>query len=200
MPLGGILRSVINPMNLVQLAMGPAGWASFAMRTIGAQIGMNIIQQLGDRLGIPQPMIDMSQAAFAQSAGMPGLVRENIQQTVDGLGDMFNLSPRQNAELSRAANEDINRAVNDLAASNLEEDEEGGEGGGWLMAIAKALGGKLDQQAAKLEGMADQISDDKPSANLKFSAESQKFSMAFNSANTVIKTIGEALSAGARKQ
>ncbi len=194
-----IMGAVFNPVNIAQIAMGPAGWASLAMRTIGAQIGMNIIQQLGEQFNLPQPMIDIAQGAFASSAGMPGLAQQNISEAVGGLSDMFNLNPRDAAQLERAANEDVNRAVNELAASNIEEDDENGEGG-WLMAIAKALGGRLDAQAEKLEGMSANISDDTPSDNLKFSAESQKFSMAFNSANTVIKAIGEALTQGARKQ
>lgn len=198
MPIGGIINSVFNPANLAMIAMGPAGWATMAMRTIGAQIGMNIIQQLGDRLGLPQPIIDMAQSTFATAAGMPGLASQNMNEAVDGFADMFNLNPREAATLENNANDEVDRAVNDLITTNDENDDE--EGGGWLMAIARVLGRQLDSQAAKLESMSQNLADDKPSDTVKFSAESQKFSMAFNSANTVIKTIGEALSQGARKQ
>jgi putative effector of murein hydrolase len=80
--LGGIMKSLVNPMSLMQLAMGPAGWASLAMKTIGSQIAMQVIQKLGQQLGLPQPMIDMAQAAFANASGQPGLARQNIREAV----------------------------------------------------------------------------------------------------------------------
>ncbi len=202
--LGSIVRSVMNPINLAQLAMGPAGWASFAMRTIGAQIGMNLIQQLGQRMGLPQPMIDMAQSAFASSAGMPGLARQEMSQAIRGVADSFNLGFRDIAMLENAANRDIDNGLNSLLAANSETQEQrearSRRGGSWLMAIAETLGRKLDAKAAKLEKMAGKLDDDKPSATAKFSAESQRFSMLFNSTNTAIKTIGEAMSRSANKQ
>jgi hypothetical protein len=56
----GITSSLINPVSLAQLAMGPAGWASLAMRTIGAAIAKEVIQQLGQQLGLPQGVINMA--------------------------------------------------------------------------------------------------------------------------------------------
>ncbi len=204
MNIGGLLRSVINPVNLVQIAMGPAGWAGLAMRTIGAQIGMNLIQQLGQKIGLPQPMIDMAQSAFASSAGMPGLARQNMQEAIQGIAQQFGLGFRDIASLERAAREDVDNGLNSLLAANSESQEQrearASRGGSWLMAIAETLGRKLDAKASKLEGMASKLDDDKPSATAKFSAESQRFSMLFNSTNTAIKTIGEAMSRSANKQ
>ncbi|MDY7098015.1 MAG: hypothetical protein SXU28_07745 [Pseudomonadota bacterium] len=86
MNIGGLLSSALNPISFAQLAMGPVGVVPFAMRTIGAQLAMNVIQNYGDRMGLPQPMIDMAQAAFAQGAGLDRLFNQNLQEAASGLG------------------------------------------------------------------------------------------------------------------
>ncbi|MBX7482742.1 hypothetical protein [Qipengyuania qiaonensis] len=204
MPIGGLIRAAINPTNLAMMALGgPAGFAAIATRTLVSQIGMNTIQQLGQSLGLPQSMIDMAQASFAASAGMPGLARQEVGQAVSGLADQFNLSPMQQGQLQRAAMDDLNNFVSSLSESReMKEARAGGSrgGGGWLMAIAETLGKELDQMAGDLETMAGNLSKDDPSETARFGALSQQFGMMFNATSTAIKAIGEAMSNMARKQ
>lgn len=200
--IGGIARTFVNPMNIALMAT-PAGWANLAMRTVGAQIGMNFIQQIGRQLGLPQSAIDLAQAAFAQNMGMPGLARREISQAVQGLANDFSFSPRQTAEMIRTAND----AIGDMAA-RLAEGEDirraraagGAEGGGWLMALAAVMGEKLNAKAEQVQKLAGQITDKTPDKTAKFGAASQEFGIMMNATNNAIKSLGEGLSTMARKQ
>jgi hypothetical protein len=90
-----------------------------------------------------------------------------------------------------------------------------GEGGGtegannWLVALAEAMGtvaGKHLQEAANLADQIGQLDNGDSSAQemtklqAKMSAESQMGNMMMQATSNVLKTIGEALSAVARKQ
>jgi hypothetical protein len=70
--IGGLFKSLINPATLMQLAMGPAGWASIAMRAVIQQVASQVIQQIGQQLGLPPALISAAQMAFSQSAGFNG--------------------------------------------------------------------------------------------------------------------------------
>ncbi|WP_379553671.1 hypothetical protein [Qipengyuania sp. DGS5-3] len=208
--LGGLARSLVNPVSLMQIAMGPAGWASLAMRTIGAQIGMNAIQQLGQRLGLPQPMIDMAQASFAQSAGMPGLARQNIAEAVNGMADQFNLSPRDTAQLTSAATTDVNEIIEKFAEAIKQGERESesasrrGKGRSWLQVIADSMAKVLDQKVEDMDRLAQKLDKQGKNKSVSLSTDlqvaGQEFSFLMNTTSTVIKTIGEGLSAMARKQ
>ncbi|MEM6266706.1 MAG: hypothetical protein AAF707_04215 [Pseudomonadota bacterium] len=201
-----IAGSLINPINLAQLAMGPAGWASIAMRTIGAQIGMNLIQRLGQELGLPQPMIDMAQSAFASSAGLPGLAQQNLTEAVAGLG--FN--PAQEGQLARGMDDAITSLVNEAVKRELGfEDEDGGKRTGasaaqgradFFTRFAEMMGKKLNDGFEALERKSDATDWKDAQAVTEFQAEQQKFSFFMNSVSTAIKAVGEALNNMARKQ
>lgn len=214
MPLGGILRSVVNPISLMQIAMGPAGWASLAMRTIGSQIAMNAIQQLGERLGMPQTMIDFVQASAATQMGMPGLARREIGEVISGLSDQFNLSPRDSANLERAARFDINdfmrqieRAVERGEAQGGGRTRRGGRGS-ILEVIAEAMIRAMNSKVGEMQDLAAQMDrvkhkkgkSDSVEINTKLTVATQEFSMMMNATSNMIKTIGDALSAMARRQ
>lgn len=107
---------------------------------------------------------------------------------------------------------DILAAFNDFATRNLYEGNEtvasaragGGKvfgGGGFLMAIASALGEMIDKQAANLIEFSKSLGDE-PTAQqtTELTAKSQMFSLFMNNASTVIKTLGEANAGMARKQ
>ena len=185
MPIGGIISSVLNPLSIAQIAMGPAGWASLAMRTLGAQIAMNAIQQFGEKMGLPQVAIDLVQASVANSMGMPGLARQNIGEVVKGLGEQFNLSPREQAGLQRSAQFDINKFTQDIERAVERGRSEGSgrgrgaRGGGSILeiianAMNKAMNSKVGQMqdlASQMDnvkhkkGKTDSISDQHPAAS-----------------------------------
>jgi uncharacterized protein YceH (UPF0502 family) len=226
--LGGIFRSVMNPINLVQLATGPAGWASLAMRTIAPQLGMNLIQQLGQRMGLPQPTIDLAQAAFANTIGQPGLMRQNINQAVNGFTQQLDLRPSEAGQLRRELQTATDRSfaameqiVQNMAMRGLrEEGGEGAEGGGSvLMRIARAMGKLMDQKMDQLASKADQLGRVGGESGMRnrdgnFSAQgqsrfgqlsaevqalSQEIGYLSQAIASTIKSIGEASSTIARK-
>jgi hypothetical protein len=99
-----------------------------------------------------------------------------------------------------------------LINQNSESEGTGGRSKSWLVAIAKALGGILGDKAAKLVELSKELEtlaakgDDKESARAfqetmtEFQAQSQLFNMISNTASTAIKSIGEGMTAVARKQ
>ncbi|MDT8757367.1 hypothetical protein MZO42_01525 [Sphingomonas psychrotolerans] len=186
--------------------MGPAGWASLAARTLMSAIGQQVIQQLGEKLGLPQSTIDMAQGAFCASMGDKAGVRQNVQEAIGGFAEQFNASPAEQGEANREVDDAINRMVSGMAdGEDAKAARAGGKGAkgtsgqSWLMALAEALGKKLDKQAAEMSKMADQITDKTPSLTAKFGAKSQEFGILMNATTNAIKTVGEGLANSARK-
>jgi hypothetical protein len=227
MSIFGIGRSLLNPLSLMQVAMGPAGWASLAMRTLGPQIAMNLIQQLGQRMGLPQPTIDLAQAAFANTIGQPGLIRQNIDQAVNGLTQQMDLRPTEAGQLRRELQSATDKSMSNMQAiiegfaKRLASGPDGGqeEGGSVLMRIARALGKLMDQKMDELASKADQLGRIGGEKGMKnkdgnFSAEgqsrfgqlsaevqalSQEIGYLSQAISSSIKSIGEASSTIARK-
>lgn len=211
MNIGGLFRSMVNPTSLFQLAMGPAGWASFAMRTIGSQIAMNAIQRLGQQLGLPQFAIDMVQATAANQMGMPGLARREMNQVIQGLTDQFNISPRDQIGLERAAEFDINEFVQQMERAVERGRSRGGArtrgGNSLLEVIANAMIAAMDNKADQMMGLARQMDNvkhkkgqtDSIQINTQLQVATQEFAMMMNATNNMIKTIGEGLTTMARK-
>ncbi|WP_337827089.1 hypothetical protein [Pseudonocardia sp. TMWB2A] len=86
--LGGIAKSLINPMTLAQLAMGPAGWASIAMKAVISAVGQQLIQQIGQQLGLPPAITNAASAAFGATAGLGGA------NSIPGIGANGQFNPR----------------------------------------------------------------------------------------------------------
>lgn len=197
--LSGILKSVINPATLMQLAMGPAGWASLAMKTIGTAIAQQLIQQLGQQLGLPPALISMAQTAFSAASGTQGLP-STITDAASQLAQQFNLSPMQQGQLESEMNTMLNQMATSLAEGKDFKEAKASGAKSWIMVLAEALGKKLDKKAKEVSALSDQINDKSPSTTTKFGAAAQEFSVLMNAVNSVIKTFGEAVSGMARKQ
>ncbi len=204
-PLGSIGRSLINPMTLAQVAMGPAGWASIAMRTIGTAIGQQLIQQVGQRLGLPPALISMAQNSFAAATGSQGFPR-SINEAVSQLGGQYGLSAAMEGALSRSAKIDFNNLMRDVMGSDEYKAAKSGGGKGFLERLAVALGKALDQKMNKAASLADQIGKQGDSSqsklgelNGKLSAVTQEIGILSQALNNTIKSIGEAQATLARK-
>ncbi|MET0327574.1 MAG: hypothetical protein ABW163_02265 [Luteimonas sp.] len=84
-----------------------------------------------------------------------------------------------------------------------ESSSEGGES--WLVALAKGMGAMLGDVAEKMQAAvkkmegAEKESKAFMEAQTEFQAQSQMFSMLSNTVATAIKSIGEGLTANARK-
>jgi hypothetical protein len=223
----GITRSLINPLSLMQLAMGPAGWASLAMKTIGSQIAMNLIQRLGQQMGLPSSMINLAQAAFANASGQPGLVQGNLREAVADLTRDLDLRPSDAGQLQRELMSASDKSMSSLMeiAGKYRRKGGGGEdeetGGSWLVALARAMGKVMDAKAAQIKEKSDsiatlagaEVTKDKTGLSAasqqnqnKLSSETtllqaytQEMTFISNAATNSIKTIGESLTTNARK-
>jgi hypothetical protein len=105
----GLFNSIVgaftNPATLLQLATGPAGWASLAMQTLISTVGKEIISQLGKQLGLPESVISLAQNAFTAASGNTGAA--NLRQGVNGLSDALGLRGAVAGEFQREATNQI---------------------------------------------------------------------------------------------
>ena len=165
-PFSALTSILTNPASLLQLAAGPAGWASLALQTIGTSIAQQLIQQVGQQLGLPQSLISVAQQAFSATSGTGNLGQQTIQQAVSSVAERLNLSPSQEGQLQRSADQSftnmskiLDQIVKKMAKGGKEE-AEGGRGersGSLLMRIAQALGELMDQKIEQLANKADQL-------------------------------------------
>lgn len=208
--LGGLMGSAFNPVTaMTQLAMGPAGWASLAVQVLGSAIGKQVIQQLGQQLGLPQGMINMAQNAFAAGTGTIG-GPATIAEAVSQLAQAFNLSPTEQGELQRSAEQDSRDMFEKLSESfksgkEMAESRKAGSGKrSWLQVIADSMAEALDKKVEDMDKMAKALDKQGSNKSVKASTDlqvaGQEFSYLMNASSTVIKTIGEGLSSMARKQ
>jgi hypothetical protein len=72
--------------------------------------------------------------------------------------------------------------------------------GGWLEALAKALGDKLNQAANTLSSKASSVNADNPGQTTELSAEAEEFAQMMDAFNNVIKTLGQAMDTMVQKQ
>lgn len=205
--LSGIMKSIINPATLMQLAMGPAGWASLAAQTIGRAIAQQVIQQLGQSLGLPQSVINMAQTAFSAASGQPGAPVQTVRQAVGELAQQYGLSALQQGQLERAAQNDVKDMYEMLseAAQQGKQRAERGDGkssgkGGWLREIAAAMSVALDSKIKEMKSLAGQLDKTKTTAlQNDLQVATQEFSFLMNATANMIKTVGEGLGTMARK-
>lgn len=110
-----------------------------------------------------------------------------------------NLPPFAAAELHSAL-EDLQNTVKEMV-KNIQSNSTSSAGGkgSWLRALAEALGKALDSKAAELENLSNRLDGAKPSVIADHGAVTKEFAMLFEGAVNAIKTIGEALTTGARK-
>jgi hypothetical protein len=177
---GGLFKALINPTTLMQLAMGPAGWASIAMKAVIQQVAMQVIQQIGEKIGLPPALISAAQMAYNQSAnagggGFPGLnangfepraltsylMTQGMSATDAGqfVRDIQQQAQQaQTQELKGSVQDFINQlnrdAENKKTNRNVEQIMNGK--GSLLMKLATALGMLADQ---KMNEMADKTKE-----------------------------------------
>jgi hypothetical protein len=200
--LSGIMKSIINPATLMQLAMGPAGWASLALKTIGTAIMQQVIQQVGQQLGLPPAVINMAQQAFSAASGQP-FNPQSVAGAVEQFGQMMGANPTEIGDAQRGAND----VVKQLVDSVLKQARDGGgedgpsTGESRLVKLAKAMGKLLDKKMDKIIEVGEKMDGAKKQGSLsaEMQALSQEMSMISNALNNMIKSIGEANTTLARK-
>lgn len=148
---------------------------------------------------------------FSDAANASPADRGNLQRLAD--------------ELQQKINEFVAKGVADSAGGQEAKDAKAGAkkatGGSWLMAIAQALGEAAGKSAARMVGLADklkeagdskaeladskdtkakeQAANDYNQAQVEFQGASQEFGQLMNTISTALKSLGEGLSAVARK-
>lgn len=70
----------------------------------------------------------------------------------------------------------------------------------WLAALVEGLNKMIKESYTEMKSAADAVKKDDPSTMTRFQVASQEFSLLMNTAQTVVKTIGEANAGAARKQ
>ncbi|WP_184717839.1 hypothetical protein [Caulobacter sp.] len=231
--LGGNLFSSVASIAL-QGALGVAtGGASLlvttALKGLMMSIGDQLLQNIGQKLGLPQPVIDLAQATFHAAAGNPGGAVQNIGEASQGLASAAGLDQFGAGEIeSKAFN------VLDMLQNNVQEklengsDEDGnvrgnaktraagGAAGGesFLVRLALALGKAIDAKMDEQLKIAGEIDEAKNAAKdgdkgadsqitqqgAKLTALGQEITILSNALNTALKSIGESVSTLARKQ
>jgi cellobiose-specific phosphotransferase system component IIA len=146
-----------------------------------------------------------------------GVMRHHRQIYVPTLEEgktMNHISPVYAAPVNQIINNGISRAeATEIVRNALAEFQNraseplismltnsGDSSGGWLEALAKALGDKLNQAANTLKNNAGAVNADNPGQTTQLSAEAAEFSQMMDAFNNVIKTLGESLDTMVRKQ
>ena len=73
----------------------------------------------------------------------------------------------------------------------------------WYSSMARAWGSALDEQAAKITDLSDQIGDvgnDRPAVMVQLTAESMRMQFMSNNSSTANNSVGQALETLARRQ
>lgn len=193
----------ISTTTIVSTALlGPGGAITTQLATrVYAEMGDQLLQGAGDFLGLSQLDVSSAQSFFAAEIGDRAGVTNNLDDAIAAFGGETGASPSDIGEAQREARDVINQQAASLAESDdAKEARASGGGKSWIMALARALGEKLDAKAEEVSALADQITDDKPSITAKFGAASQEFNVMMSAATTAIKTIGEALATMAKRQ
>lgn len=213
--IGGLLKSVINPMTLAQLAMGPAGWASIAMKAVASAVIQQVIQQVGQKLGLPQPMIELAQTAAGQAMGVPFEKGSSLKSVIDNVSDLAEQAGMGPLSLTEKATlEKIGTSEQRRLSDSLLETEEfrnarsgGAAKGSIFMQIAVALGKLADKKMGEMASLANQIGgikDGKQANEVtkltgEMQAKGQEFGLISNAMSNSIKTIGDGITQLARK-
>jgi hypothetical protein len=206
--------NMISQLALAAATGGTSMLAMTALKTIGSQIAMQLIQKLGQQMGLPPSMINLAQAAFASASGQPGLAQQNIGEAVrDFVGEM-DLRPSEagamQRELQGASDKSFNNLMEIVGKYKKASGGDDEESGSFLVALAKALGKVMDKKSAQIQEKSDTISaiadsnvkttsEEGKKQQQKLSSEttllqaySQELSFIANAATTAIKSIGEA--------
>ncbi|KHL25229.1 hypothetical protein PK98_00175 [Croceibacterium mercuriale] len=200
------MKSVINPISLAQLTMGPAGWAALATRTLFSAIGQQVIQNLGQQLGLPQSVIDVAHSAFSGSFGGGALAGGTIGQAVQSLAQQFNLPATDAGNLERNAN-DAARQMTDSVLQNIRENGSGDDyaaavkGKSRLVALAMAMGAVMDDKMDRMIELGEKLDGAKKTGSLSAEMQGlgQEMNMVSNALASTIKSIGESATTLARK-
>ncbi len=193
---------------------GPIG---MLVAELAKQVMTTIVDQVIDQLPIDQSLKDLMQAGFHAGLGDYQGALQNIGEAIEAFGQELGGSQSDIADMLRAADqfqstmEDVLGSLAQTIIESADDVEDGGgasssRGGnktgapGWLYALAEVMGKKLDETAHEMQRLAEAVDKEDPSTATDFQVASQQFSILMNTTATALKSIGEAMTAAARKQ
>lgn len=156
------------------------------------KIGNDLLQGIGEKLGLQQSVIDAAQGLFNLEMGDVSGARQNYQEALDGL------SPMDRAHHDSQLEDALNDLISQGARQGTEATESE-EGESWLMALAGAMADKIEDKKEDVLKLQGDVNGDDAGATAKFSAASQELNLLMTTSQNVIKTLGDGLSALARK-
>ena len=180
---GGILSSVLNLASIV-----------FPALQLAASL-FNLISKAveGAIKGVMDQLMQDGLPKFIGNA-----VKDLASTEIGGTQQPTEAGPDQAMQEANGA--DVQALQENLVKAAVQDTNDSkNEGGGWLVALAKAFGKMADTAAKKLEDMGKKLSEKSPSEQLIYQAKTQEFSQMMNSFVNAIKTIGEANVATVRK-
>jgi len=192
-----------NPVSLLATAaFGPAGGIIAQLATqVFSQMGQQLLQQMGNNLGLPQSAIDMAQSSFTGRLGDFQGSASNLAESIEQLGRETGATPTEIGDAQRSASDILLNTLREASESReFKEARRRGNAPGWLMAMAEALGNQLNELGDEMTQRANTMTKDDPKASAQFSVVTQQFSMLMNATTNAIKTVGEAMGNAARKQ
>jgi len=217
-------NSIMNIASIVGAVMtgGTSLMMQAAMNAV-QQVAQNAligaISNMGLGQGLGGLMMDAFSSAFSAATGNMEAATQQVMDLTSEITDYANAK----GDLTQAT-DDLTTATTDLLTQGLynelesEAEESGSASGGegkesWLVAMARALGEAAGEQAKLMIGAAedmDQVTESGMSKEdqaaemtklqAEFQAYSQMFSMLQNALATAVKSIGEGMTAVARKQ
>jgi hypothetical protein len=110
------------------------------------------------------------------------------------------ISRSEATEIVRNALNQFQNEASEPLVNMLVNSSNSGSGGGWLEALAKALGDKLNQAANNLKSAAGSVNSDDPGQTTELSAQAEEFSQFMDAVNNVIKSVGQSLDTMVQKQ
>jgi hypothetical protein len=181
--MGDFFKVLTNPLSLLALASGPVGLLANLFKDLFASIGAQLINQIGQMLGLPMSTISQALDIFGGQIGKPNGFFNNsgqsgVRQAVDNIQRQTGLSNYDSGQLFNSSQFSISSMI-DAIKSKIEEALAGAKGkgkdgkgaqtnvaaeldikGGFLVALALALGQVMDRKSDDIVKLAKQINDD----------------------------------------
>ncbi len=212
--LGGSIGNLLVQGTLAVATGGTSLAVTTALRGVALSIGDQVLQRLGQEIGLPPAAVDLATAAFHAEAGDIGGAIHSIESASQELGSAAGLGDQDTGQVQNQAYDAVQQLVESINKKMAQgSDGEGGSGvsGGkgqsFLMKLAIAMGKAMDHKmdemldTSKQLDQANQSGDKSHTSELsgKIQALSQEIGMLSNALSNSIKSVGEASSTLVRK-
>jgi flagellar hook-basal body complex protein FliE len=189
---GGIFGALLNVASMFFPPLAMLGSLTNMLTQAFGEAIKGAVEQLGKEAGMPKFIQDLVKKAVTEALG--GAQKESTSQTDE-------YAKKQAGDATKSLQDQVQQNLVNDTLTNMKGKSKGA--GSWLEALAAALGEAANKQAARVEELSSAVTGDgkdQPKAMTDLQAASQRLSFMMNAIDQVIKTIGEALSAAARKQ